>query len=371
MVLTSLNLENYRNISRISLEQFKPGVNVIIERNGFGKSNLLEAIYLLGTGSSPRTTHMRELIKWGEPFARVEGVASDTNLAVIIQQTQRSFLLNRKKVEFKRYFGHFSVVYFQPTDLYLLTGTPKIRRNFLDRLIGQYDFEYLYDLVTYNKLLQQRNALLRELSGNSEVMEVLEERMSEKGAVIFSRRYAVIERLNSMLAQYGVNIEYGPSPRELRAYISGHESSGNFAGNDAEIVREILRKKLRELREKERMLKFSLTGNQRDDFSVLIHDETAPESWKDVGTFGSRGQQRVAMMRLKMGERDILSESTGHRPLLLLDDVFSELDERNRRILSEEVREYQTFITAAVNDHMIPEFFPQESRLEVRELIRE
>ncbi|NTV30664.1 DNA replication/repair protein RecF [candidate division WWE3 bacterium] len=362
-MLTDLILENYRNISRITLNNFHPTTNVIIERNGFGKSNLLEAIYLLATGSSPRTSHMRELIQWQQPYARIEGSVSDFVLSVAVQLTRKTFFVNRKKVDFRRYFGHFSVVYFQPTDLYLLTGSPAIRRNFLDRLIGQYDIEYLADLITYQKLLHQRNALLRELSGNLDVLEVIEDRMSEKGAVIYSRRNAVIDRLNGLLSPYDVKINYLPSPRELRGNLAEINAENNSVN-----VRELLREKMRGLREKERLLKFTLTGNQRDDFSVFIADQSSPEGWKDAGIYGSRGQQRVAMMRLKMGERDILSESTGNSPILLLDDVFSELDESNRAVLSQEIAPYQTFITAAVNDHMIPEYFPNDSRIDLREL---
>jgi len=201
-------------------------------------------------------------------------------------------------------------------------------------------------------------------------LDVIEERLVQYGAYLTSQRWKYTQLLNDLLSPVKVQIKYLPSPQVLRELLRekmrgkvGDKGNvaldkGNVgAGISEKRLRELLQEKMREkfgdLREKERALGFSLIGPQRDDFKVYAHDPTFPEEWKNLGVYGSRGQQRMAVLRLKLGEGELIQQEIGESPVLLLDDVLSELDEDNQRVLLGSLSKQQVFITSAQEERWL------------------
>lgn len=378
MILKSLFLHNFRNFAKLSLAKLDEQVNVIVAPNGSGKSNLLESIYLLSTGVSPRTRRLPEIIQWNAREAVARVVLETDELAVSIQKSKKDLYINQKKVALPEFLPHLSSIYFQPSDLSLLAGSPGGRRQYVNRLIGQLDFEYMYALIGFNKLLRQRNHILRNGEVKADILDIIEERLSVQAAYLVARRYLIFDQLNVFLRDFGLRVGYLPSPRRARELCGNivrekEVDWKNVSSNQLnqrlremqELLREMLREKLLDVREKERELGFSLIGPQRDDFRVFLLDVKFPEEWMDLGIYGSRGQQRMAVVRMKMAESEILTKARGVRPIILLDDVFSELDGSNRSLLIEEVHKQQSFITSAREEDLIPAELSHNSRIEI------
>lgn len=357
MYLHSLALQHFRNLNNLRLSSIDPGITVITAPNGVGKSNLLESIYLLGTGSSPRSTKSAELVQWEESLARIEGHVDDNELVGIINSQGKQFYVNERTVGLKEFLPYFRVVFFHPPDLNLLAGSPDGRRKFMDSFLGQIDFEYLHNLVSFQKVLKRRNHLLRDDYMDDGVLSVLEEQFATAAEYLYQKRFNFLRDLNTIVEEEGFTLLYKPSPRALREILE--DSAAN--------VRELVQEKLKSLREKEKNVGFSLIGPQRDDFEVYMNDATHPAGKKEVGTFGSRGQQRIAVVHLKVGESHLFEQQTGQRAVLLLDDVFSELDYSNRQMMLEVAQQQQTFITSA--EDLDVSHFPQHSRINLRELL--
>jgi len=343
MHLSYLKLQNFRNFAELQLSDIAPGLSTVAAPNGSGKSNLLEAVFLLATGFSNRTTQLNESIRWGQKLARIEGTVDSTRLAIVIQPSGKQLFVNEKPVDLKNFRSHLYAVSFQPTDLNLLAGSPQLRRTYLNRLLGQLDLEYLHTLLEHRRLAKHRNLLLKQTSPDLELMDVIEDKTAQLAADIYRTRVAVIANINRLLIEPGIKLHYQPSPRGLR------EIETADAGNVARFLRE----KTRGLREKEREIGFSLIGPQRDDFEVFVPDSTADGGSKNVGVYGSRGQQRLAIVHLKLAESQLLeektspepSEGTGTPPMLLLDDVLSELDAEHQKLLFDRLDSRQTFLT--------------------------
>lgn len=335
MHLSSIKLQTFRNFAELELADLTSGLHTIVAPNGSGKSNLLEAIFLLATGFSNRTSKLGEAIAWGHNLARIEGVTGNTHLAITIQPSGKQLFVNAKPVDLKHFLAHLSAVSFQPTDLNLLSGSPPLRRQYLDRLLGQLDLEYLHTLLQYRRLLKQRNHLLKQASVNLDLVDVIGSQIAPVAADIYRTRFAVIENINQLLLKLNIRVNYRPSPSRLREL--NQVDAGNIAG--------YLREKMRGLREKEREIGFSLIGPQRDDFEVFIPDPTAADGSKNVGIYGSRGQQRLAVVHLKLAESQLLEKKNGMPPVLLLDDVLSELDTDNQTLLIKHLPGRQAFLT--------------------------
>lgn len=356
MQLSQLRLRKFRNFRGLHIKDIHPHLNIVIKPNGFGKSNLLEGIYLLSTGSSPRTKRAHEMIQWGEKTALVEGMVAGNKLLVEINQQSKNFLLNGKKVSLRRFLSLLQAVYFQAADLNLLIGSPINRRRFLNRLIAQLDFAYLQTFLSYRELLKQRNSLLKANRQSPPLFTVIEEQMSKNAVGIFLARSGIIKQLNKLLAQNGYSILYLPSPAFLREFRE--KDAENIAG----ILQEKLREKLEKLREKEKKLGFTLIGSQRDDFVMREKDDLILDGWKDLGIYGSRGEQRMAVIRLKLSECKIIEKTLTESPVLLLDDIFSELDQDNCSFLMQELPDRQIFITST-EETSFPAEFPNNSRI--------
>ncbi len=374
MILRSLQLSEFRNFRTYQLSEINPKYNLIVGPNGYGKSNILEAIYLNVWASSNKTHTVGEVIHWGQEITSVEGLWGEDDYRISASSTKKSMYLNRQVVDLKRFSEQRSVVFFQPSDLGLLSNSPSNRRRFLNRLIAQLDVSYLSYLHFLNQLLLQRNQVLR-VNFRSDVLDSLEEQLAENAAKIFYYRAIIIIYLNNLLRENQLRIDYIITSSRLREILrellretetKSQDSSFYevlFAfGNYEIILRELLREILREMREKEREIGFTLVGPQRDDIVLCQVEEQFPGNWKNLGKFGSRGEQRMGIIALKLKEAKMLSiiKST---PILLLDDVLSELDRQNRQLIFEHVQNYQTFIATTENDLIIPAESPQISRI--------
>jgi len=308
-----------------------------------------------------------ETIHWGSQFARIATRLPGNEIVTIIKPSGRQILLNKKKGTFPEVNRLISAVLFQPSDLNLLAGSPSIRRQYLDRLIGQISYEYLYALAKLRHLLKQRNELLKNHAQTSYYLAI-EEQLAQFMAEIVSFRLLYVEILNKYLKSSHMEIDYAVNPksmrellleslRELRAVI-GRDVENQSLGGDLrqahamresmrELLRELLREKLQSLRSKEETIGFTLIGPQRDDFTLFENALDHPDGRKDICTYGSRGEQRLAVVTLKSVECRLLTVTHDDPPLLLLDDVFSELDSKNQNIILSLVQTQQTIITTA------------------------
>lgn len=345
MYIQEIQLFSYRNYTRCQLE-FSKGLNLCIGKNAQGKTNLIEAIYVLAFGKSYRTSKDKELIQWDEPFAKVIGEIirqkkNYTHEMIFFSKGKKAKIDLIEQEKLSQYIGNFNVVMFAPEDLNLVKGSPQIRRRFLDMELGQISKAYLYHLSDYQKLLQQRNALLKKglmqhLESDLLLLNVLTEQFIQKCVELTCFRFRFIEKLNQISEgihgamtknQETIQLHYIPSVKvlEIENKSKIKEDYTNFFS---------------QIKEKEIRRGLSLFGIHRDDFSILVNG-------KDVQSFGSQGQQRTASLSIKLAELEFIYQESGEYPVLLLDDVLSELDEHRQRDLLHMVKnKVQTFVTA-------------------------
>lgn len=351
--LEELSLTNFRNFVQLAVS-FPPGLVLLVGDNAQGKSNLLEAIYYLATTRSPRTTNEEELVNWeaqraNPPFARLEGKVQRggerhrVEIAIAREVGAGSY---RKRIKLDGramrgldFLGRFNVVLFLPEDLALAGGAPVLRRRYLDATLCQLDGTYCRALGQYNRILAHRNRLLRRLrerGGDVSQLDFWDEKLSREGAVIVLARGQLFLELNDILRELHPQLA-GPGV-ELRLAYDCALLDGRKA-EDAPLEGRF-RERLREERQRELEMGATALGPHRDDFSFR-------EGGIDLRRYGSRAQERRAVVSLKLAEMGLMCRRTGHRPILLLDDVMSELDPQNKRYLSEALRQPgQAIITA-------------------------
>jgi DNA replication and repair protein RecF len=341
MRVTHLTLHNFRNYVRFDLALL-PGVTVLVGDNAQGKTNLLEAIYYLATTRTPHAGSDREIVNWLAveqeplPYARLVGHvargASELAIEITLTQQANNGARYRKQIRLngvaKRamdLLGRLNVVLFLPEDIALVSGSPGERRRYLDATLCQIDAVYCRSLARYNRIVTQRNALLRDLrerGGDQTQLAFWDERLVEHGSYLVSRRWQAVDVLDE-LAQ-GVHGEItGGSERLRLRYEPSVELEGS-GRRDAVTAR--FHEQLDSLRRREVAAGMTLVGPHRDEMRFLINGI-------DAGIYGSRGQQRTAALALKMAEVEMMRAETGESPVLLLDDVLSELDEHRRGFL--------------------------------------
>jgi DNA replication and repair protein RecF len=321
MRLQSLHLSNVRNYAQLDLEP-GPGLNVFVGRNAQGKSNLLEAISLLGTGKSFRTSREHDLIREGFELASVSGHAlvraGDVRLSCSITTTPRGmrkvYTLNGRSVRYAKFLGSLRVVTFVPADLQLVGGAPSVRRAFLNVALAQEQRTYYYELARYQKVLAQKSALLRSEQPDPQLLAIYNETLVEAGTVLMLAREKFVRVLSAAAARVHaqwtggrehLEISYQPSvPMDVPA---ADALAGAFAA------------RIKELAAQERARQVSLAGPHRDDMDLRLDG-------RSLSAYGSQGQQRTAVLALKVAEYSVMHERSGEAPLLLLDDVLSELD---------------------------------------------
>lgn len=344
MILNSLFLQNFRNYRKAEYH-FLPGINCIVGANASGKSNLIEAIYLLSTGKSRRTDKDIHLINFGRDFFRVKGIISDTavsggsqeQLEVVLNnagdtRSQKRYFINDVPKRRADFAGRMSCVLFTPLDLEIPLGQPGNRRRFLDETLEQTDFLYREALLSYTKGLRQRNALLetaRDTGRRDEKRFIYwDELLIKKGNIITQKRDEFISYINS-------------GKKELFNFELIYDSS------------EISEERLSKYASAELASGVTLVGPHRDDIIIRsMHKESA--TMEDVKYFSSRGQQRLVVLELKLSQISYIKGKLQQTPLLLLDDIFSELDQDHISHIYMFLGNQQTIMTTTHQDFIPP-----------------
>ena len=354
MKLTNLQLQNFRNYESVQLE-FTDGVHVFIGENAQGKTNLMESIYALAMTKSHRTTNDKELIGWNKEFATIKGTvekaATKTNLE--LQFSKKGKIAKVNYLEQKRlssYLGNLNVILFAPENLTLVKGSPQNRRKFVDMELGQMSSLYLYDLVEYNRVLKQRNTYLKQLAIKKkqpdEYLEVLSEMLSDLASKIVFHRLDFMKQLEALAIPIHDQLSLG---RE-KFSVSYQATIPLEDGLTPSQMKEIYINQFKKNQTREADQATTLIGPHRDDLIFYLNEIP-------VQTYGSQGQQRSTVLSLKLAEIELMKLSTGEYPLLLLDDVLSELDDdRQTHLIKAIENKVQTFITTTSLDGIKQQF---------------
>jgi DNA replication and repair protein RecF len=343
MHIEELKLTNYRNYETLDI-QFDDKVNVIIGENAQGKTNLMEAIYLLAFTKSHRTSKEKELIRFEEDYAKIEGRikkrATNVPLEIVISNKGKKAKLNHlEQRKLSDYIGVLNVVMFAPEDLTLVKGPPQIRRRFIDMELGQIQPRYIYHLGQFQKILKQRNHLLkqmqREQNKNYVMLSILTEQLIEHASTILERRFVFL----NLLRKWAKPIHHGISHELEELEIVYSPTIEVLEGSPKEKIVSSYLEKFTEIQSKEIERGTTLVGPHRDDILFYVNG-------KDVQTYGSQGQQRTTALSIKLAEIDLIYNEVGEYPILLLDDVLSELDDyRQSHLLNTIQGKVQTFVS--------------------------
>ena len=336
MFVTDLNLENYRNYSKGSFS-FCEGINVLEGPNAVGKTNLVEAVYFGAFGKSPRTSRDKELIKWDEEYAKISLKAQTKYRglkisAMISKNGEKRIAVDGVGIsKLGEFIGRLSVVFFSPDEIKMIKETPQERRKFMDISLSQQSKSYFYALQRYNKILANRNNVLKDSSFNKQLKDTLPVwnfQLAHEGAEIIERRKEFIEFIRPIVDDCHRRVA-GPSSGLMVCY----ETSVKGENTEEELLKAL------ELNlEKDLRLGYTTVGPHRDDMVVLSENV-------DLRSFGSQGQQRTASLALKLAETQVIELKTGEKPILILDDVLSELDPQRREHLLKQARVQQTLLT--------------------------
>lgn len=350
MRLSNLQLQNFRNYDNLSLT-FTKNLVIFLGENAQGKTNILESIFVLAMTRSHRTTNEQELIQWDAKQASIRGNVERRHTSVPLELflTKKGRKTKVNHIEQKKlssYIGQLNVILFAPEDLSLVKGSPQLRRKFLDMEIGQIDPVYLYDLVQYQKVLKQRNQYLKQLAEKKQTdelyLEILTEQLVEFGSKVLIARQKFVKRLEYWASQLHQKISQNKETLVIK-YIS---SVPDTPWDNLEAVQTAFRQALEKVKNKEHFRQVTLAGPHRDDLIFLINE-------RNVQTFGSQGQQRTTALSVKLAEIDLMKEETGEYPVLLLDDVMSELDDARQLHLLETIEgKVQTFLTTTTLEHV-------------------
>ncbi len=326
MRITQLTVDNFRNHTHTTL-QLADGVNVLVGPNAQGKTNLLEAIYLSCVGRGWRTSRDSEMVQFGQDRAlvQVNAVKRFGSVEIAIQLglgLKKSISINRVPIaKVAELMGQINCIFFSPDELKLVKETPADRRRFMNIDLSQIDKSYFYALARYNKILQQRNAYLKNNNDPRE-LSIWDTQLVTQGKIIIAKRQAFIEKLTPYVVA---------KHREL----TGDQETITLTYETCKD----LAQELENARERDLRLRTTTVGPHRDDIAILING-------KDVRIYGSQGQQRTVALSIKLAELDLFTDLTGERPILLLDDVFSELDSSRQSRLLTAIANTQAVITA-------------------------
>ncbi len=346
-------LKEYRNFSHLDLS-FSERVNIFYGQNAQGKTNLLEAIYFCATGRSHRTSYDRECIRYASPEAFLKILYTrrkQDTIEIHLQKTGgKSIAVNNAPVRrIDDLFGCFTVVIFSPEDLSLIKSGPARRRRFMDLEICQLDPVYLHDLKNYHRVLRQRNQLLKGLDpGRFQYGEQL----LPWDAQLVSYGVRIIEKRENFLAKLSDHAE-----KIHERITESAEKLELIYENDVKADPELFLKALKENAAKDIRYGSTSSGPHRDDIRINIAEE-------DVRVYGSQGQQRTAALSMKLAEMELMEEETGTSPVLLLDDVMSELDRERQMHMIEYIERCQTILTCTGVEDSIKSF-PAGSLFEV------
>ena len=340
MKIKNVSVFNFRNLAEQTVH-LGDGLNVFVGENAQGKTNLLESLYLCCLGKSPRTDKNAEMINYFKDFARVDvGFTSrygDADIGVVVfSNKKKSITVNSVPVlKTGELLGYLNAVYFGPDELKVVKSSPDNRRRFLDVDLSQVDKSYFYSLVSYNKVLAQRNSLLKttkDVDSLSEMLFVWDTQLARDCAKIVMRRRAFCDRLKEVAKQTHFRLSSGRETLEI-TYVS------QIAGDSLQECRENAFNAFQNSIRRDFDMRYTTVGCQRDDIKFSVNG-------KDVRDFGSQGQQRTVALALKLAELTVFKEMTGDYPVLLLDDVLSELDVSRQKQLLTFDNDLQIVLTA-------------------------
>lgn len=349
MYIQELCLRNFRNYVTLKL-LVNPYLNIFVGDNAQGKTNIMEAVYYTATGRSHRTNRENELLRWQESFFQIDLKAEREHRKINIEITTMADGHKKIKVNgvpkkrFSEIVGEINVVLFSPEDLLLIKGGPAVRRKYLDLEISQVNPTYYHNLLNYNKVLNQRNNFLRSIRENRadpQMIEIWNSQLAEFGRRIIIKRIEVLKKITPLARLLHRKITAGQEELEIR-YFSSVDLKEDYTVDN---IKEQFLQMLSQRKTEEINRGITLVGPHRDDLGIFIHG-------KDMRLYGSQGQQRTCALSLKMAELEFIRGETGEYPVLLLDDVMSELDDNRRKFLLEVVyKNIQTFVTATTVDY--------------------
>lgn len=332
MYINSIILENFRNYKDQTIN-LNENINIIHGNNAQGKTNIIEAVFLCAYGKSFRAKKDSDLIKFDEKIARVEVSYKKTDREGKIKgeiEDKKTFYINGvKQSKISDILGKINVVIFTPDDIEIIKDGPQRRRKFLDMLISSLRPNYIHLLNTYNKTLEQRNNYLKQIKIEGKpasMLDIWDEQLAEYSYKIFEYRKYFVEKISEKIDVFHNLITKSGKEDIKIKYISNSKDQKSFLEN------------LRKTREVDIKRMYTATGVHRDDFIIYING-------KPVSIFGSQGQQRTAILTLKLCELDIVKEEINDTPILLLDDFMSELDEVRRKSFLENIKGSQVIIT--------------------------
>lgn len=348
MLLSNLLLKNYRNYNELNIK-LNSGLNIFIGDNAQGKTNILESIYVLAVTKSYLGVNDKDLIKFDNDTAIIKG---NVNLNDIKNELEVRLNINKKKVfingkeirKLKDYISKFNVILFSPENIRMIKDGPSARRKFLNIEISQILNKYVGLMNDFNYILKQRNELLKSDSIDKIYLDVINKKFVDLSVLIYRERAKFLNMINEVISNIYLDIS-GIEGLNLK-YISDF----NLECDDSEL-KNIFLNKLEESFDREKRYGISLYGPHRDDFHFYIND-------KDISLYGSQGQMRLAVLSLKLSEIDIFKKYTNNYPILLLDDIFSELDVSKRNNLIKYISfDIQTIITTTdlnmINDSLL------------------
>ncbi|WP_277587483.1 DNA replication/repair protein RecF [Psychrobacillus antarcticus] len=343
MYIDRIELKNFRNYDSIEMN-FSSKINVFIGENAQGKTNLMESLYVLSMAKSHRTSNDKELIRWEADYGKIKGDIQKKYghlpLELILSKKGKKAKVNHlEQTRLSDYIGQLNVVMFAPEDLYLVKGSPQVRRRFLDMEIGQISPIYLHDLLQFQKIMKQRNHILKQHQGkpmlNDVMFDVYTEQYIDAAVKVIQKRFHFMQ----LLQQWAEPIHLGISRGLEKLRITYNSSTGIQPEWSSNEMKNHLEKKIAVNQNRELYRGVSLIGPHRDDLQFFVNDY-------DVQTYGSQGQQRTTALSLKLAEIELIKQEVGESPVLLLDDVLSELDDyRQSHLLNTIQGDVQTFVT--------------------------
>ncbi|MEY8378391.1 DNA replication/repair protein RecF [Lachnospiraceae bacterium 56-18] len=345
MKIRSLKLKNYRNYDLLKLD-FDGAANIFYGDNAQGKTNILEAVYISGTTKSHRGAKDRELIRFGQDESHIEAIVEKNGIDYQLdmhlkKNSPKGIAINKMPIrKASELFGIVNFVFFSPEDLNIIKNGPSERRRFIDMELSQLDRVYLSNLTNYNRIVNQRNHLLKSMGIGGELkdtLEVWDMQLIQYGDKIIERRKEFLDKVNEIISS--IHKKLTGDREEIQVIYE--PSNGNLT----------LEQALQKNRERDIRIKSTSAGPHRDDICFMV-------GGLDIRRYGSQGQQRTAALSLKLSEIELVKQAAKDTPVLLLDDVLSELDKHRQNYLLDSINDIQTLITCTgVEDFVNHRFY--------------
>ncbi len=361
MKIKAIALEGFRNYDGVKIE-LDPKLNLIIGQNAQGKTNLLEAIYVSGFGKSFRTTKDNDLIHFEKDYAAVKVDVEKANgycesIEYRLMKGKKAFLINGVNItKISELLGTLNIIVFYPDDLKLIKENPTERRRFINRELSHISKTYCLDIIEYNRVLAQRNELLKTIAykpGLKETLDIWDAQLCDKGARIIKKRSEFITALNLISQKIHSGITQGKENLKV-AYDTAIKDLTSY-----DTIKEALMTQLKKNVDGDVKRGFTSVGPHRDDLTITINGI-------NIRSFGSQGQQRTAALSLKLSEIEIIKNEVGEMPILLLDDVMSELDIQRQKELIHTLKDVQTIITTTDIQNLLDDYINTSKVIQIK-----